>query len=242
MTAISPSEFYKANIGKEKEYVRIHVAHKIKTGEEIDLIWRRKATEDGYEFDYEFMTDNEFAIRTVPADGLELPLPKKDLSPEYLQKLIPVKRGDRFAVGCNGKALAPQDAFITAKGDGFEYIDGFELASSFNYAGQNPVMERAAAFIWRDQQPFKAILLDTATTFAFRQDERTASAGSLLILTPESEDGYKLHCPYPAGTSINGQIRVSAACTAKIRAAEQHEAAAAKQAKLKSRAPRIRLR
>lgn len=250
MAAMTPEEFYKANIDKEKEYVRIYTAREVKAGESIDRgCYFEDIKEDGYEISkgVGYRNKREFAVQTTPAENMELPLPKKDLDKEYLQNIRPVKKGERFWIDYGGGTLscstAAQDGYIITKGKGQLFMSHFELMSQFNYAGKGHETEKELIITMNDETPLTGIILDEDVTFAFKDCTQSARAGSLLFVDPKSEDGYGLQRPI---LPFNTQLRISAGWTARKQEEEsirnQHDTALKKQEKLKACAPRIRLK
>lgn len=248
MTAVTPEEFYQANIDKEKEYVRIYAAFEVKAGEESATgVAGPIVKEDGYELNRRrngFLGKAEFERKASPAEKLPLPVPKENLSENELQSIKLIRKGERIIVkfspnGTLHKVAEYNGCIIKSETDGCEmYLSNFELASQFNYAGQKYEPEKERIVTLSDEPPLKGILLDEETTFAFRSGNKTIPAGSLLYLDPASEDGYSTEImPAPRNRfhlSANARLRLSPAWIA-------HQTAAGKQARLNARAPRLKL-
>jgi hypothetical protein len=243
MAALTPEEFYKANIGKEKEYVHIYLAYEYSAGETMGVgIFETAAEKDGYQLNPsgEFLDRAEFAAKTTSAEDLELAVPKKDLGDEELENITPVKRGGwvNLKEDANGqfneRLLAGHDGFAIKTGDRSKsYMSNFELTSKFNFAGERYETEKETIVTLNNEAPVKGIILEEKTTFGSEDDNHTAPAGSLLY--PNPAGGYLLK----ATKSPNASLRLSAGWTARQIAAENHKLAVENQTKLKARAPRV---
>jgi hypothetical protein len=247
MTDMTPEEFYKANIGREKEYVRVYVARAIRAGEKI-FGSVMTADRDGYEVgscgmrgdvspaSIGFMDAAAFATETASAEDLMLPAPREDLDAKILDKIRPVSEGQGIQIFRGDTAgtlvtTADHDGFILKTGHGNDeiYLSNFELASRFNYAGRRCETRKERLVTLNDEPPFKGILLDTEMTFSFGENGSSSfPAGSLIY--PHPRHGYLVEVISP---SPNIGLRLTAS---------HHSIAAERQDRLKALARPVRPR
>jgi hypothetical protein len=219
MTDMTLDEYYKANIDREKEYVSIFIAWEVKAGEQA-LHQGNPVTvqEDGYQIgSYHsnamgkwFMTKAEFAAQTRSAEGLGLPVPKKDLAYEgYEKKVTRASNG-----GFNLKRISGTPIFMSE----------IELTSQYNYESKSAPKEFAVTL--NSAATMKGILLDSKTTLTLGSNTEIFLAGDLMLVDAKSPSGYTV---VPMRSSPNLELRV----------VNYHDIAVENQKKLKTRAPHV---
>jgi hypothetical protein len=199
MYNMTPEEYYKANIYKEKEYVRVFPAYLVRCGEMVsDGMNLQPAKEDGYELDWHFYTKDELEAKTTPAEDLALPAPKNDLSEEQLSELTPVSKGEEITAifkfdGTMQEQTAQHDGFLVTYPTGRAFMTNFEFTSHFNYVGKKCKTETdpITVIINKRKKPVKGILIDEPTTFDYGSYKRVAPAGAVLL-----NKGASLHCVF----------------------------------------------
>jgi hypothetical protein len=257
MTPVNAEKYYKANIDEEKEYVRLAFGREVKKGDIIfvDTIGGNEqatAPEDGYEVKH--VNGKQSFVSTanaLPAEELELPVPRKDLTAAYIKKIKPLKKGDEitFTPAKEGEepdgidniypTYAEKDGFIIALANEKEpaFMSNFELTSCFNYAGQRYGTDKEIIIADKNKPPVTGILIKEDTVFDFKGGECFAPAGSLLYKNPHDEDGYTVDdwMKWP-----NTALRVSPGWMEQLAQKARHIATLKTQEQLR-KLPRIKL-
>jgi hypothetical protein len=241
MTNMTPEEFYKANIDRENEYVRVYPAYEVKAGIPAG---RKKIVpeQDGYIFtrdrDEEIMSNAEFAAKTASAQDLDLPLPRKDLNAETCDSIRPIGKGEIFHF--NGINVMDHDGFIVklkeAPMPGF--MTNIQLTSAFNYAGEKCQSEKETLVTLNDEAPVKGVIADRDIVLETPTGFLSLCRGDILYPDAAAESGYSVI----QGISQT-QLRLPVhKPSAEEIAAEYHKTAVENLDKLKAHAPRIRVK
>jgi hypothetical protein len=207
MTPLTGKKYYQDHIAEEKEYVPIFVAYPIRKGERLNDGSTRVAEEDGYLISpHNFLTKEEFAELTKPADDLALPAPRFNLQPEQVAGLVPVKKGDKFTavtLETGGQELehtADHDGFLVPYGAAKLYMRNFEFSVYFNdvvkksHTEADPVV---IAMRTGENLTVQGIMIPTSMKLTMADKENVIPAGAILIhggyaLESISNLGYRL--------------------------------------------------
>ncbi len=203
MTAITADEYYKANIGREKEYVRVGYAYPVKAGDTLRDLKKAPlgtcgirntiiATEDGYVVvtypNKEFLTCAEFEEKKVLAVQLKLPNARKPLSNEEAASMGPLRNGEVVKYTTeDGKAAEwiPDNYFVHTKHDGEDrYTANHELAVFFNIASAKVPGPKFLVVTDKEPSIEKGIVVDKEVTFNDGGQEFKATPGFFLFYDP----------------------------------------------------------
>jgi len=212
--SIDAAEFFKAHAGEAKDYVQVYAARALKVGEsrvaDIGGLNIQTRTETaGYELArYTSMHDSKkvflgaqaFAEKTAPADTLAPAVPREDLTAEDMKAFTPVAKGDRIAVDVGLPIItnADMDGFTVKTGDEKSlpvFLSNYAVSTLFNYAGAKKHTHEDLIVRIKDEPELKGIILKEETTFAFKEGDYTALAGSFLFENKEDVDGYTVMPP-----------------------------------------------
>lgn len=188
MTAITGEQYYKDHIAEEKEYIPVFAAYPIRKGETLNDGSARRAQEDGYEIGHTFYTREGFSAATIPAADLALPAPRRDLTPEQLADLTPVKKGDDVPyvdhnTGEKFQHTVMHDGFLVPQGNKKTYMSNFDFSDCFNDVANKCHTEAdpVTVILKHKATPVKGILIPEDMKLTMVDDEYSARAGSILM-------------------------------------------------------------
>lgn len=213
-TPVNAAEFFKANEADAKDYVQVYAARALRAGDKRiadvgGLNIQTTAEHAGYELArYTSMHDSrkvfldakEFAEKTLPADMLAPAVPREDLSAADMKAFTPVAKGERIAVdvGLPIITTADMDGFTVQVGDAKSlpvFMSNYAVSTLFNYAGARKQTHEDLIVRVKDEPELNGIILKADTTFAFKEGDYTAPAGSFLYENKEDVDGYTVMPP-----------------------------------------------
>lgn len=211
--AITPADYYQANIAREQSYMRVYMARKVKAGEEVEVGYNNMVTAavDSYLISGgnghadqrdRLMTATEFAEKTKPAGSLALPEPRQDLTMKIVKAAA---KGELVKLyGLKKPTQARADGFVVNNGNTDIFMTNHELASKFNYAGEKRVTQELQLVTINYETPIRGILIQERTAFQLKTYVHHESSG-LLYRDPVSEQGYVVRFE----NSVNTDLRLA---------------------------------
>lgn len=211
-TPVNAAEFFKAHEAEAKEYVQVYAARSLKTGDSRianvgGLNIQTQAETSGYEVarytsmhnsEKTFLAAKEFADKTALADTLAPAVAREDISAEDMASFTPVAKGQSITVnaGLPIATRADMDGFTVKVDDGLPiFMSNYAISTLFNYAGAKKNTHEDLIVRFKDEPELKGFILKDETTFAFKEGEYTAPAGSFLYENKDDVDGYTVMKP-----------------------------------------------